>query len=87
MILVFKLSTNEIIIGNVTGNSPLSFNVSYPAIFGQSNLEPYMGFGMGTVTLYTSNIVATTKPNSDIENAYNAMFGPNSTADLGCTKV
>jgi hypothetical protein len=87
MTLIFKLSTNEIIIGNVTENSDLSFIVTYPALLGQNGLEPYMGFGMGTITIYTSNIVATTIANPDIQKAYNDMFGLNPTVDLGCTRT
>lgn len=95
MTLIFKLSTGEHIIGNIVGSSPTGqcwggspswYELSYPAVLGQNGLEPYMGFGMGKVTLYTSNIVASTVPVKDILDSYNAMFGPTSTSDLGCTK-
>jgi hypothetical protein len=86
MILLFKLSSGELVIGNVVGNSATSFDLSYPGVFVQQGLEPYMGFGMGKVTLYISNIVASTIPNPTLETSYNEAFGPNSTTEVGCTK-
>lgn len=86
MNIIFKLSTGEIIIGNVTTQSSTDFELSYPALLTQNGIEPFMPFGMGKVTLYISNIVGTTKPSQQIEDAYNSMFGPKSTSDLGCTK-
>lgn len=86
MILIFKLSTGEVIVGYVTSQNETLYDVSYPAILGPTGLEPYMGFGTGKITIYVSNIVATTTPIDNIVSSYNCMFGPTSTVDLACTK-